>query len=131
MQPNFQRLSADNNVLIAAYAGAAEYVFKVPANATSVGAGAPRAFDFFHAVTKATPIDPSADYLRLEKSPDDGTTWFGVLAGHDDASAANFLAGKSGLTGVALVVPVLLWPGQQVRLTASAGLTLVRNGFTY
>ena len=131
MQPNFQKLSVDNNALIAAYAGAGDFVFRVPPTAMAVGAGAPRAFDLFFSATKGTAIDPTVDYLRLEKSPDEGASWFGVLAAHDDGSAANFLSGKTGQTSVACVVSVLLWPGQHVRLAASAGLTLVKNGFTY
>ena len=131
MTPNFFKLSVDANVLAAPFVGATSYVFDVPPDGRSVGSGTQRRVPFFFSITKGSAINPATDYVRLERSPDGGTTWYGVLAEYDATAAANFLAGQSGQTSVAFTVPVELWAGEKVRMTASSGLTLVKNGFLF
>lgn len=130
MTPNFHLLAPAGEVLISAYVGSSSYIFDVPALADALGSGPARRMKFCYSVTKGSAIDSGTDYVRLETSPDGGTTWFGMLGNYDDAAAANFLEGKSG-TSAAFELPIELFAGQKVRMTASAGLTLVRCGFSH
>lgn len=130
MTPNFFKLSADAEVLAAPYVGSGSYIFDVPGQSLSPASGAPRRLKFCYSITKGSAIDSGTDYLRLETSPDGGTTWVGMLGNYDDSAAANFLEGKSG-TSAAFEVPVELFAGQKVRMTASSGLTLVKCGFVH
>lgn len=130
MTPNLHLLAPAGEVLISAYVGSGAYIFDAPPLANSLGSGMPRRFRFCFSVTKATAID-SGNYLRLETSPDGGTTWFAVQASYDDSAAANFLAGKTGVTSAAFEIPVEFFAGQKVRLRASAGLTLGLVGIVY
>lgn len=130
MSTPFHLLSAAGNVLISAYVGSGQYVFTAPPLGAEVGAARMRPFSFSFSVSKGTAIDAS-DYLRLEKSPDDGTTWVAIQAAYNDSAGANFLDGKTGGLTAAFESVVWLTPGQQVRLKANAGLTLTKVGISY
>ena len=129
MTPNLHLLAPAGEVLISAYVGSSGYVFDVPPTANSAGTGHMRAFKFSFDISKGSALD-SGDYLKLQTSPDGGTTWVNLPAAYDDSDAANFLDGKSG-TSASFEATVWLMPGQKVRLKANAGLTLTKVGISY
>lgn len=129
MTPNFHLLAPAGEVLISAYVGSSSYIFDVPPIASSAGAGHMRAFKLSFSISKGSALD-GGDYLKLETSPDGGTTWVKLPAAYDDSDGANFLDGKSG-TSASFEAQVWLMPGQKVRLTANAGLTLTKVGISY
>lgn len=126
----FHPLAPIGEALISAYVGSGQHIFTAPPLGSEAGAARMRPFSLCFDVEKSTDID-SSDYLKLEKSPDDGVTWMKVQAAYDDSDAANFLDGKTGETSAAFESVVWLAPLQKVRLLANAGLTLNKVGFSY
>lgn len=129
MSDRFHLLAPAGEVLIAAYEGEENYIFKAPAVSRDAGSSAMRAFKLSFDVEKATDFDAN-DYLKIETSPDGGTTWCKLPAAYDDADGANFLDGKGG-DAAAFEAVIYLMPGQLARLTANAGLTLNTVGISY
>lgn len=130
MTPNFHLLAPAGEVLVGAYVGSGAYIFDVPPLAGEGGSPSMRSFKLSFSVSKGSALD-SNDYLRLETSPDGGTTWTKLQASYDDAAGANFLDGKTGGTSAAFEALVWLFPGQKCRLLANAGLTLTKVGISH
>lgn len=130
MRKEFHLLAQAGSVLVSAYVGSGQYVFTAPPLGSEAGAARMRPFSFCFSISKGTALDAN-DYLRLEKSPDEGTTWVAIQSAYDDSAGANFLDGKTGGLTAAFEAVVWLMPGQQVRLKANAGLTLTKVGISY
>lgn len=130
MPLSFHNLATPGSVLISAFVGSGSEIFAAPPTGLDLGSAPMRPYKLCFAVTKATSISSASDYLKIDTSSDDGSTWNYLQEDASAADAFNFLTGKTG-TSVSFEAVVWLAPGQKARLRASAGLTLAKVGFAY